>query len=407
MSPAEAFTWAARYHDAGNFALAEQYARSVLGAEPAHAEAHHMLGVLAWQRGDLPSAVAHLENALKCNKTNAQTWQHLADVHNAAGNIPAAITSYEQSLRLRPDVPEAHNALGLALRKINLLAGAADCFRKAIRLKPDWATAYNNLGSTLRAQGQLPEAIKALEQALHLAPDNPDIAYNLGTLHHVDMDNVDKAVGYYRQALALKPPYAAEVCNSLGTALKEQGMLDEAIAQFREALRLKPDHAMASYNLSELAGAGRHEFTAAELENIKAQTRSGRLPPADRVLHGFALGTVLDKQKAYDEAFGYFQEANDLQRRILEESKAAFDARLHEAQVANIIALYDGAFFEKAKNWGSDSEMPVFIVGMPRSGSTLVEQIVASHPRVFGWGESGDMHRFYSHKDTNARRGRL
>ncbi len=335
---------------------------------------------------------------LKCNRANAQTWQHLADVHTAAGNTAAAITHYEQSLRLRPDIRRGAQCPGTRLEEDQSLGGSG-------RLLSQGDSAQARLGGGLQQFGQRAFVLKVcktrrskpLSKRCGYAPDNPDIAYNLGTLCHIDMDNVALAIGYYRQALAQKPPYAAEVCNSLGTALKEQGALDEAIAQFREALRLSPDHAMASYNLSELVAGGRHDFTPSELEKIKDRMRSGKLSPADRVLHGFALGTVLDKQKAYEEAFGFFREANDLQRRILEESKAAFDPRHHEAQVANIIALYDGAFFAKTKDWGTDSELPVFIVGMPRSGSTLVEQIIASHPRVFGWGESGDMHRFYSH----------
>ena len=113
-----------------------------------------------------------------------------------------------------------------------------------------------------------------------------------------------------------------------------------------------------------------------------------------RSLYGFALGNVLDKQGAYDEAFGYYRQANDLKRRLLQDKGEAFSARSHQAFVDKIIATYDVPYFERVKTWGMDSETPVFIVGMPGSGSTLVEQILASHPQVFGAGDIGDLFRF-------------
>ena len=403
MSHADAFKLAAQYHAAGNFYVAEQYAQSVLETDPQHAEALHMLGAICWQRGDLVQAVAYLEKSLVCNEANALTWQHLADVHSAAGNGAAAIAHYEQALRLRPDFAEGHNTLGVALLNAGQAARAADCFRQTIRLRPTWAAAYNNLGNALRALGQAAAAVQAFEQALALAPDNPDIAYNLGTIHHVDREELDLAVGYYRQALSLKPAYVAEICNSLGTALKEQGLLDEASAHFRETLRLQPHHAMASYNLSELAGAGRYVFAPSELAGIKALLALGSCTATERILYGFALGTVLDKQKAYEDAFAYFQEANSLKKSLLQESNLAFDAAAHALLVERTMAAYDAPYFERVKHWGMASEVPVFIVGMPRSGSTLVEQILASHAQVFGWGESGAMDRFVNQgKPANA-----
>src|SRR5207253_8287090 len=105
----------------------------------------------------------------------------------------------------------------------------------------------------------------------------------------------------------------------------------------------------------------------------------------------FALGSVLHKQGRYDEAFAYFQEGNDLRQLLLAQSGQAFDAAAHEALIDRIIATYDGAYFGRVGEWGLETELPVFIVGMPRSGSSVVEQILASHPRVYGAGEVGEV----------------
>src|SRR5205823_13838665 len=108
-----------------------------------------------------------------------------------------------------------------------------------------------------------------------------------------------------------------------------------------------------------------------------------------------AVASVLNQEGAYDEAFGYYQRANDLRRGVLREQNEAFDAHEHEALVDHIIATQDEAYFARTRGWGVGADLPVFIIGMPRSGRTLVEQILASHPSVFGAGELGEVPEFF------------
>ena len=310
----------------------------------------------------------------------------------AAGNWRAGLAHYEQALRLRPDFVEAYNDLGMALQHFGEWARAAQCYRQAIHLMPSFAPAYNNMGNALRAQGQWAAAATAFEEALRLQPDSPEIAFNLASTHH-DQGELDKAVLYYRQALRLRPEYV-EVSNSLATAFKEQGLLDEAIAQCRETLKLEPDHALSYYNLSELAAEGRYQFAPEELGRIKSILASANSSTLERSLCCFALGTVLNKQGCYDEAFGYYQRGNEEKKQVLQGRGITFDAEAHRARTDRMIACHGRSYFERVKKWGTATDLPVFIIGMPRSGSTLVEQILASHPRVFGGGEIGDLHPF-------------
>src|SRR5207253_1890563 len=145
-----------------------------------------------------------------------------------------------------------------------------------------------------------------------------------------------------------------------------------------ETLKLQPEHALAYYNLGKFAAEGRYQFAPDELYRIKAFMASERCSAQERSLCSFALAMVLDKQGSYDEAFAYYKQANDLKKRLLEERNIVFDARGHETLIERVMAIMDRAYFDGVRGWGVDSDLPVFIIGMPRSGSTLVEQILAS-----------------------------
>jgi tetratricopeptide (TPR) repeat protein len=390
---ADLFALAAQYHATGNVTLAEQYAASVLEEEPNHAEALQLLGLIAQQKGKPAEALAYLNRALTVNGSNAAAWQQAGDILLATGDVPGGITYYEQALRLRPDFAEGYNTLGLALQRVGNRARAIESFQRATRLAPSFVPALNNLGAALQHQGHWKEAAAAYEKALDLWPENPDVAFNLGNTRF-DLGDLKEAVACYRRALRLQPAYAAEVSNSLATALKKQGLWEEAVAQYQETLRLRPGHGMAIFNLSELASEGRYVFPPEDLAQVKDDLASERIGEAERVLCAFAVGKVLHRQGAFDEAFRYFQEANDLQLRLFKKRNAAFDARAHQATINRLIDDHGPAYFEMVKEWGTSTEVPVFIVGMPFSGAAQVEEVLASHPKVSREGNAVSVVRF-------------
>src|SRR5205807_796002 len=130
--------------------------------------------------------------------------------------------------------------------------------------------------------------------------------------------------------------------------------LDEAMAQFRETVRLKPDHALAHYNLSAFAAEGRYQFPPEDVSRIKCLLASGRSSVMDRSLCAFALAAVQHQQGAYDEAFAYYREANDLRKRFFKERNVSFDARSHEALIDRIMQTYDEGYFTQVRDWGTD-----------------------------------------------------
>src|ERR1700730_166539 len=199
------------------------------------------------------------------------------------------------------------------------------------------------------------------------------------------------AVENYKQVLALVPD-SATTWNELGTALRSLGRFDEAVDCFRHALVLKPDLADAYRNL---ALGEQLSADNSELASIAALVDATDLPIEDRSTAAFALGKALDDAGRFDEAFTAYERANSMYRAARAAAGDWFDAVALSRQVDEIIAAFTPDFFAKVAGWGIRSEVPVFIVGMPRSGTSLVEQIAASHSRVSGAGELLHIVRMY------------
>jgi tetratricopeptide (TPR) repeat protein len=318
----------------------------------------------------------------------AAEWNDHGVRLTAAGALREAVAAYEKALWLRPAFPEAFNNLGVALTRLGELERAIPCFERAIAHCPTYAEAFNNLGFALASRNRTQEAAAALELAVRLKPDYAEAWNNLGILRHLASDLV-RAVDCYRQALRCRPNYV-DASSNLAAALKEQGLLSDSVALFQETLRHQPGHALALYNLSQFAAEGRYEFSPDELARMRALVGAGSGSALDRSLLCYTLGSVMDRRGAWDEAFSWFRRANELRRQHDRDRNQAFDLAGHRAQVDGIIRTFAPTFFRQVDGWGDDTEVPIFIVGMPRSGSTLVEHILASHSEVFGAGEVGE-----------------
>jgi tetratricopeptide (TPR) repeat protein len=381
-----------KYHAMGNLDQAQHYYQLILKEDPNHAEALRLIGLIARARRDPRQALVHLNKSLTANGANPLTWQNVGEILLNGGDPRGAITYFEQALRLQPDLVECHNALGLAWKQVKEWDRAIECFREATRRAPNYAMSYNNLGMALRAKGRWAEAIEALMRSMTLAPDKPDFAFNLGNTHRL-RGELDLAVACYKRAISYRPKYVADVSNWLGVTLKEQGRLDEAVAQFQETLLFHPDNALALCHLAEL-GTDRFRFPSEDIARMREVIAAGKGSPSERKLYRFTLGKVLDREGSYDEAFQYFQGSTEPKKRLSKDAGAVFSAGAHRASIDKIMGLYDGAYFKRVKDWGTDSELPVFIVGMPHSGGALVQHTLASHPQVFAPGPAGDFARF-------------
>ncbi len=270
----------------------------------------------------------------------------------------------------------------------NLDEGVA-CYRRALELKPDYAEAHNNLGNLLKEQGNLDEAVACYRRALELKPDFAEAHGNLGSVLK-EQGNTKEAIASYRRALELEPDYAEPHYN-LGCALEEIGEFPGAEDSFRAALRCNSRFAFAHYKLAELLGGKLPEKDLAAqrrlLEHGSASGAQSELTDTQRLLLHYSLAQVLDARGEYTEAAEHLERGNALRLSELRMHGQEYNPQEHELFVSRMIEVCTPEFFERVRRFGSESELPVFVVGLPRSGTTLIEQILASHSQVFGAGE--------------------
>jgi tetratricopeptide (TPR) repeat protein len=415
-------TAAIAHHQAGRFAQAEEIYRQILRRKPNDPNALHLLGVLTGQQGRTDAAIELIRQAIRANSRFAEAYRNLGSLlaekggFNEAGaayqralqiwpvDSPAhrelgerfaanddfrqAIAAFSKAIEIRPEFAEAHNDLGSILGMLNRLDDAIAAHARAVALKPDFAEAHYSLGNLLSRKGRAEEAVAACFRAVRLKPDFADAHLSVGNaLQHCG--RLDEAIAAYRQAIRIKPDFAVAHFN-LGQALLHQGEFDEAAACFERFLQLGPESAHG-FGYWNLASTGRVTIDRKEYSRLSALLDEPDTPPDNRVAAGFALGKLLDDAGRFDEAFASYARANSLWDEIQIAIGQGYRPKLAHSQVDHLISAFDGRSFENRREFGEPSELPVFIVGMPRSGTTLVHQIAARHPQVHGVGERADI----------------
>ncbi len=381
---AAAFTEAYRLFAAGQAAEAERLLQSLLAREPEHGRALHLLGIIAYQTGRNDRAIELIGAALRLNGREPSLHNNLGNALAKAGRTDAARQHYEQAVALKPDHVEALYNLGHALAEGSRWSEAVACYQRALAIKPDYADAWTNLALAQTNLGQHEDALASCDRALAFAPARA-AAHNNRGLALAALDRFDEAMASFRQALVLDPG-AADVHGNIGTALVEQGRIDEAMAAFERGLALAPRHAKLHFCSVQARRVTAGDPRLAALEEL-ARDQSG-LNDAARVDLHFALAKAYADVGRADDAFATLVTGNRLKRKSVAYDEAATLGRMAtiaRAATRDAVARFEGA--------GQSSDRPVFILGMPRSGSTLVEQILASHPAVAGGGELPNLER--------------
>ena len=312
-----------------------------------------------------------------------------------AGHYPELESRARSLVGRYPDSGFAWKVLGAALQiqgKDSLPA-----LRKAAELLPGDAVAHYNLGNILHERGRLNEAEASYRRALQIEPDGADMHTNLGkTLQ--DMGRIEEAEASYRRALQIKPDHA-EAHNNLGETLMESGRLDEAEASLRRALQIRPDYLKVRLSLASVRKVKADDENLAALIAVDEAARNSATPLSgeDAVCLHFALGKSHDDIGDHAKAFPYFLDGNRLKR-------ATFDYDPDETarRIDSIMHNLDMATMDRLRGGGDPSHLPIFILGMPRSGTTLVEQIISSYPGVHGAGELVDLAAILRHDIAGA-----
>jgi protein O-GlcNAc transferase len=292
MTIPQALQIAVQHHQAGRLADAEALCRQILAAQPNHAGALHLLGLVAHQAGRDDLAAEWIRQAVALDPNNPYAHSNLGEALRALGRLDEAIAAFRCALQLRPNFPEVCNNLGNALRDRGQLDEAIAACRRALALHPGYPQAHNNLGNALGDQGRHDEAIAAYRRALELQPDYPEAHTNLGVTL-AEQRRTGEAIAAHRRALELRPDYL-EAHTNLGSALKDRGYLDEAVAAYRRALQLKPDFPEALNNLGvALKGRGQMDEAIAAYR-YALQAKPGYVSAHDNLIHALHLHSNLD-----------------------------------------------------------------------------------------------------------------
>ena len=384
--------------------------------DPNLAQAHNNLGISYFERGEYAAARACYRRALALAPDLAEVHSNLGNALQAEGQFAEAIDAYRQAIAIRPEYAEAHNNLATALRVMRRYGEAETHCRRALALNPQHAGVYNNLALCLMPQRRTDEALSLLSRSVQLDPANAHTFVLLASLlakgkdkdkaraaceralvldpNHAEALNVlgiiafeqgraEEAILYYRKAVEVAPGLA-HGHNNLANALKELGRLEEAQAAYQAALRCDPQTASAYFGLADLRRFTRDDPVLAAMERIAERIDS--LEPQDQTQLHFALGKAYADLEQYDRSFRHLSDGNNTQRRHINYDESAmldlFD-RVRAVFTSELV---------RSKHGASDpSSVPILIVGMPRSGTTLIEQILASHPKVHAAGELRDL----------------
>lgn len=378
---AEAFCRSGRLPDA-----AAEF-RSLLSQNPDFVPALHGLGRVLLMQQKPADAVHYLGHAAKGGPKQPQVLNDYAVALIQSGQPDLAVGVFRQVLKLMPDNAEACRNLGLLLSSLRRYDEAMPVLEACVRLAPKDGAAHLLLGNTYCNLEHYPEALNQLAQAVQARPNDPGPWETIGAIRQ-RMGDAAAAVDAFEEAMK-RNPNVPEVLGNMGISLGSLGRFDEARDALIRALRLKPGVPTFLRSLADLGHFTPDDPRLPLLEAGKAHMKAW--PAADQVEMHLALAKAYDELERRGEAMHHWKSANFMHRGTIAYNEAA-----ELRQMADMASVFTREMLEKHAGLGAPSAKPVFIVGMPRSGTSLIEQILASHSQVFGAGERGDWDQYIS-----------
>ena len=297
-----------------------------------------------YKQGEFQTVISQAKRMLHNFPHSVRLYNFLGIAYSKLQEFDLALKHYEKAIQIKPDNIGPHTNMGNTLSEKGDLDGAIKSYKKALKLRPDYAEAYNNIANTLKKKGQQRAALKA-----------------------------------YRKALEIRPDYV-EALNNLGYALLEDGKQHQAAENFLKALEIKPDHTEAHRNLSMVRNYARNDT---HLIQMKKLFDLEGLSQEQRCHLSFALSKAFEDLTDYSNSYAFLKIGNKIRKKNLAYNIAK--------DIKSFSCLKESFFnikkYELDISWDPKDPKPIFIVGMPRSGTTLVEQIISSHSAVTGAGE--------------------
>lgn len=411
---AEAF-----YH-AGRLEEAQAVYRAICEANRSDADSWVMLSVIQRRLGQLQESEQCSRRALTIQPKHPIAHHALGAALHDQGHLEEAIACYRTALQLYPGLSETHYFLGNALRELGVFEEAITHYREAVRSHPRFVEAMSNLGAMLRHCGRPEEALRVLSRAQHVRPNDARVLCNVGgTL--LSLNRVDEALDRFSQAAKVDPGFF-DAHYLQGETLRRIGRFDDALAAYRMALTLQPNDPSAILGIAEIlemrgerteaealirslveaepgncralalyASLSRgHERSRAAVALLENRLTKGQIDRLGQIQLHYALGKLYDTVEEFEKAFSHIALAKT---HVRIHDKATFEkfGPTEQTRRVNAWCRADRDFWNSLPRANNNDERPIFVVGMQRSGTTLAEQILATHPNVHGAGELSDI----------------
>jgi len=340
-------------------------------------------------RGQLESAIllynnGKIQEAINAIKILNESYPNVPILFNllgacyqSLGELDGALQMFQTATNLKSDYAEAYFNQGVVLKDLSKFDESIEAYKKATSLNPNYPNAHNNLGNIYKELGNREDAIESYEWAIAYRTDFEIAHQNLGVLYS-EFDQ-ELSIQHYQKAIAIKPDYS-EAHYNLGSTLRHLGRKSESIASYEKAIEFDPDYIDAHKNLSAMK---KYKKNDPQISQMKLLLLKKNLEESGRVSLNFALSKVSEDLDNQNDFFKFLHEGNKLRK---EELNYSFDDD-HE-MISKVQEIFMPPLTKiKKSSYKSSVIKPIFIVGMPRSGTSLVEQIISSHNLVYGAGE--------------------
>ena len=370
--------------DAGDGPGAVAFCTNGLAAQPDNADLHRYLGQLHVALGDRPAAMRHAKRACELAPEDARSWSDLGRVYASRSQLDDASRCFAEAVQTDPRHADAWHNLGTAKKKRGDREGAFKALRTALLLDPKRAETYLNLGNLLIESDQFEDALECFERA---AQHDPTMARARSRLaqEFSQRGKVQRAESLFRQSLGLDPHHV-QGWFGLGRTLEDLGEAEGALGCYLNVLSRHPGHAQA---MGQYLALVRDEADTRVLELGERTMTDPQVDDEARALVGYGLAKYHDRRRDFEQAARAGLAANAGRRA----ATGPLDRKALTARVDGIISTFTSDFFTEHRRLGLGTDQPVFIVGLPRSGTTLTEQILSAHPLMHGSGELPDLSR--------------
>jgi len=369
------------YYDQEDYERAKVCQEKALRIDPNLPTALNNMGSILREAEKAEEAMKYYRRAIAADSTYLEPYNNLGLLMLEDNRPEEAVVALTSAVQQNPNYSDAQCNLGAAYSALEQFDKAFSCYQTALQQRPDFAQAYTGIARIHQERDNYAAAEAAAKKAIEIEPDKPGSLSVLATIY-LDKGLPAQAQEYFDKALAIDPEWMAAYIG-MGHMHMEGGDFDAAESNFKKVLELDPELYGPRYSLAQAKKVSKDDEN---FRILKERKDIESLPVNEAIAFHYAMGKCHDDVGEYETAFEYYLKGAEQKR-----ATVSYDSDTTDAVVNSVIEALDENMLNQYKGGGCDSDVPIFILGMPRSGTTLTEQIISSHPDVFGAGELRDL----------------